>query len=74
MLTGPDPVFPNPNVNGKKRSGYARLVSSVASLIGSKQIGHNVVSESPGEVCSFRFDRFERGVVAMAMDNILPGH
>ena len=25
MLTGPDPFFPNPNVNGKKRSGYARL-------------------------------------------------
>jgi len=27
MLTGPDPFFPNPNVNGKKRSGYARLAS-----------------------------------------------
>jgi len=31
MLTGPDPFFPNPNVNGKKRSGYARLVENLGA-------------------------------------------
>ena len=42
MLTGPDPFFPNPNVNGKKRSGYARLTEGAgdARLLQSMVLCH----------------------------------